>query len=123
MAVDIKVPSVGESISEGVLSRWLKKDGDAVRSGEPRFELETDKATQEVPSPADGVLSMTAKGGSRVAIGSVVGRVDPEGAPRAEGNGPPPAQKAAPAAKAAPKAAEPARAPAPTAAAQPARRE
>src|SRR5262245_15603316 len=79
MSVEIKVPSVGESITEGVLARWLKKDGDAVRSGEPLFELETDKATQEVPSPADGVLSISVKEGETVAIGSVVGSVDPQG--------------------------------------------
>src|SRR5438270_1948047 len=82
MAVEIKVPSVGESITEGILSRWLKKDGDAVRSGEPLFELETDKATQEVPSPTDGVLSIGVKEGERVAIGSVVGSVDPQGKPK-----------------------------------------
>src|SRR5436190_23083824 len=82
MAVEIKVPSVGESITEGVLSRWLKKDGDAVRSGEPLFELETDKATQEVPSPADGVLSISVKEGERVVIGSVVGSIDPQGKPK-----------------------------------------
>jgi 2-oxoglutarate dehydrogenase E2 component (dihydrolipoamide succinyltransferase) len=82
MAVEIKVPSVGESITEGVLSRWLKKDGEAVRTGEPLFELETDKATQEVPSPADGVLSIAVKEGEPVAIGSVVGRVDPQGKPK-----------------------------------------
>src|SRR5262249_23210619 len=82
MAVEVKVPSVGESITEGVLSRWLKKDGDAVRSGEPLFELETDKATQEVPSPADGVLSIAVKEGEQVAIGSVVGSVDPAGRPK-----------------------------------------
>jgi len=79
MSVEIKVPSVGESITEGVLSRWLKQDGDAVRSGEPLFELETDKATQEVPSPADGVLSISVKEGEPVAIGSVVGSVEPQG--------------------------------------------
>src|SRR5436190_308450 len=82
MAVEIKVPSVGESITEGIMSRWLKKDGDAVRSGEPLFELETDKATQEVPAPADGVLSIGVKEGERVAIGSVVGSVDPQGKPK-----------------------------------------
>ncbi|MBI1914337.1 MAG: 2-oxoglutarate dehydrogenase complex dihydrolipoyllysine-residue succinyltransferase [Planctomycetes bacterium] len=82
MAVEIKVPSVGESITEGILSRWLKKDGDAVRSGEPLFELETDKATQEVPSPADGVLSIGVKEGERVAIGSVIGGIDPQAKPK-----------------------------------------
>ncbi len=90
MAVEIKVPSVGESIVEGVLARWLKKDGDAVRAGEPIFELETDKATQEVPSPADGVLSTAVAEGARVEIGSVVGHVDPKGKarPRQPDNGP-----------------------------------
>src|SRR5215475_2958599 len=82
MAVEIKVPSVGESITEGILSRWLKKDGDTVRSGEPLFELETDKAMQEVPSPADGVLSIGVKEGESVAIGSIVGSVDPQGKPK-----------------------------------------
>ena len=48
MAVEIKVPSVGEAITEGVLARWLKADGDAVREGEPLYELETDKASTEV---------------------------------------------------------------------------
>jgi 2-oxoglutarate dehydrogenase E2 component (dihydrolipoamide succinyltransferase) len=83
MAVEIKVPSVGESITEGILSRWLKKDGDAVRSGDALFELETEKATTEVPSPVDGVLSISTKEGSTVAIGSVVGHVDPQGKPKA----------------------------------------
>ena len=57
MAVDIKVPSVGESITEGIVSRWLKADGDAVQANEPVFELETDKATTEVVAPAAGVLT------------------------------------------------------------------
>jgi 2-oxoglutarate dehydrogenase E2 component (dihydrolipoamide succinyltransferase) len=90
MAVEIKVPSIAESITEGILSRWLKKDGEAVRAGEPLFELETDKATQDIPSPADGVLAIAVPEGTRVDIGSVVGRVDPKGKarPRQEGNGP-----------------------------------
>jgi 2-oxoglutarate dehydrogenase E2 component (dihydrolipoamide succinyltransferase) len=79
MAVDIKVPTVGESITEGTVSRWLKKDGDAVREGEPVLELETEKATGEIPAPASGTLRITAKEGSTVAIGAVVGRVE-EGA-------------------------------------------
>src|SRR5262245_49784021 len=73
---DIKVPSVGESITEGVLSRWLKKDGDYVKSGEPIFELETEKVTQDVPAPADGALKIGVKEGTTIAIGSVVGKID-----------------------------------------------
>src|SRR5688572_5089558 len=79
MAVDIKVPSVGESITEGTLARWFKKDGDAVRADEPVFELETEKATTEVAAPAAGTLRITAKEGQTVAVGAVVGRVE-EGA-------------------------------------------
>ena len=54
MPVELVVPSVGESITEGTLARWLKKDGATVRIDEPLFELETEKATSEVPAPADG---------------------------------------------------------------------
>ncbi|MFM7592967.1 MAG: 2-oxoglutarate dehydrogenase complex dihydrolipoyllysine-residue succinyltransferase, partial [Isosphaeraceae bacterium] len=73
---DIKVPSVGESVTEGVLSRWIKKSGDYVKAGEGLFELETDKATQEVRAPASGVLLASIKEGTTVAIGSVVGSID-----------------------------------------------
>src|SRR5258707_9089092 len=73
---EIKVPPVGESISEGVLARWLKTDGDSVRAGDPVFELETDKATQEVPAPEDGVLRISVAAGTKVSIGAVVGRIE-----------------------------------------------
>jgi 2-oxoglutarate dehydrogenase E2 component (dihydrolipoamide succinyltransferase) len=76
VAVEIKVPSVGESITEGVLSRWLKKDGDIVRADEPVFELETEKATSEVAAPASGKLKTTVPEGQTVAIGAVVGQID-----------------------------------------------
>lgn len=74
--VEIKVPSVGESVSEGVLSRWIKKTGDLVKSGDPLFELETDKASNEVPSLVAGVLTTTVAEGSTVAIGAIVGSID-----------------------------------------------
>src|SRR5690348_97473 len=111
MPVPIKVPPVGESIPEGILARWLKKDGDRVRVDEPLFELETDKATGEVPSPANGTLHISVHEGEKVAIGAVVGEVA-EGA-AAERPGP---QPAAPNAQ--PKA--PARAEQPRAAPRPA---
>src|SRR5215218_9713888 len=79
MPVEIKVPSVGESVTEGILSRWLKKDGDAVRADEPVVELETDKATQEVVAPAAGRLRVAVQEGATVQVGSVIGRVE-EGA-------------------------------------------
>src|SRR5262249_23891367 len=79
MPVEIKVPSVGESVNEGILSRWLKKDGDAVRADEPVVEMETDKATQEVVAPAAGRLKITVPEGTTVPVGAVIGRTE-EGA-------------------------------------------
>jgi 2-oxoglutarate dehydrogenase E2 component (dihydrolipoamide succinyltransferase) len=104
MAVDIKVPSVGEAITEGVISKWFKADGAAVRANEPVYELETDKATTEVVAPAAGVLSITAKEGQKVEVGSVVGRIEEGAVPAAKPKEPaPPAApvKPAPAPKAA----------------------
>jgi len=76
MPVDIIIPQAGESINEGVLSRWLKKDGDRVKVRESILELETDKATMEVPAPADGVLRITVAEGKTVQVGSAVGRIE-----------------------------------------------
>lgn len=88
MAIEIKVPSVGESVSEGSIARWLKKDGAVVRTDEPLFELETEKASQEVPSPATGTLHIEVPEGGKVRIGAVVGRIEagavPEGKETAE---------------------------------------
>ena len=105
MAVEIKVPSVGESISEGTIARWLKKNGDAVRADEPVFELETEKATSEIPAPAAGTLHITVPEGKTVAIGSVVGRIE-EGAPAARATST--KEKREEAAKAAPEKKQPA---------------
>jgi len=74
--VEIKVPSVGESVTEGVLSRWLKKSGEAVKSGDPLFELETDKASNEVPALAAGVLTTSVAEGETVQIGAIVCSID-----------------------------------------------
>ena len=78
-AVPITVPGVGESIAEGILARWLKPDGSTVKSGEPLFELETDKASNVVPAPASGVLAIDVNEGETVQIGAAVGSVDPNG--------------------------------------------
>lgn len=78
MAVEIKVPSVGESIVEGNLARWLKKNGDFVQVDEPVFELETDKATTEIAAPASGKLEIIVPEGKTIAIGAVVGRISEE---------------------------------------------
>ena len=85
----IKVPSVGESISEGILSRWLKPDGSAIKQGDPLFELETDKASQEVNAPADGTLKIEADEGDVVEVGQTVGTIDPDGTPTAQPSAPP----------------------------------
>jgi 2-oxoglutarate dehydrogenase E2 component (dihydrolipoamide succinyltransferase) len=81
--VPITVPSVGESISEGIVSRWLKPDGSSVQAGEPLLELETDKATNVVPAPGSGVLKIGVPEGETVPIGATVGTIDPAGAPAA----------------------------------------
>jgi 2-oxoglutarate dehydrogenase E2 component (dihydrolipoamide succinyltransferase) len=79
--VSIKVPGVGESITEGILSRWLKPDGAAVKAGEPLFELETDKASNVVPAESTGVLKIVVPEGTTVPVGSTVGTIDPSAAP------------------------------------------
>jgi 2-oxoglutarate dehydrogenase E2 component (dihydrolipoamide succinyltransferase) len=76
MAVEIRVPSVGESVTEGTVSRWFKKDGDVVRAEEPLFELETEKATTEVLAPSAGKIRITVPEGQTVAIGSVIGLIE-----------------------------------------------
>ena len=98
-AVAITVPGVGESITKGILSRWLKADGSAVKAGEPLFELETDKANNVVPASASGVLKINVAEGETVDIGSTVGTIDPEGQPAAAAPAPsqPAGSKQAPA--------------------------
>jgi 2-oxoglutarate dehydrogenase E2 component (dihydrolipoamide succinyltransferase) len=104
MTVEIKVPALGESVTEATVGKWLKKPGEAVAIDEPLVELETDKVSVEVPAPAAGVLSdILVQEGATVAVGSVLGRI-------AEGAG----------AAAAPSQAKPA-APQPVSAAAPAR--
>ncbi|MHB1423860.1 MAG: 2-oxoglutarate dehydrogenase complex dihydrolipoyllysine-residue succinyltransferase [Gemmataceae bacterium] len=80
MAVEIKVPAVGESITEGTIARWLKANGATVKANEPVCELETDKATTEVMAPVGGRLAITTTAGQKVAIGAVIGQIE-EGAP------------------------------------------
>lgn len=80
MTTDIKVPSMGESVSEATISKWFKKPGDAVKQDEAIAELETDKVTLEVNAPAAGVLaSIASPEGSTVVVGAVIGTIS-EGA-------------------------------------------
>ena len=114
MATEIRVPTLGESVSEATIGRWYKKAGDVVKADEPLVELETDKVTIEVNAPASGVLSeIVAKDGETVAPGALLGQITAGGA----GAAPAPAPvAAAPAAAPAPKAAPAAMPPAPAAA-------
>jgi 2-oxoglutarate dehydrogenase E2 component (dihydrolipoamide succinyltransferase) len=76
MAIEIRVPALGESISEATVGKWFKKPGEPVRADEPLVELETDKVTLEVNAPGAGVLSeITAETGDTVAIGALLGQV------------------------------------------------
>ena len=96
---EIRVPTLGESVSEATIGRWFKKPGDTVAVDEPLVELETDKVTIEVPAPAAGVLSdVAAKDGDTVAVGALLGQIkDGAGAaPAPKTAAPPPEQKPAP---------------------------
>lgn len=83
----IRVPSVGESITTGVLGSWKKKNGDSVSSGEALFEIETDKVTSEVFAEADGTIEILVPEGTEVKVGQTVGNLHP---------GKPPARKTTP---------------------------
>ena len=76
MRVEIKIPEVGESITEGVLTAWLRQDGEAVEHQEELFELETDKITMAVPAEAAGLLSVDVPEGEVVQVGQVVGSIE-----------------------------------------------
>src|SRR5258706_4599013 len=95
---EIRVPTLGESVTEATIGRWFKKAGDAVAVDEPLVELETDKVTIEVPAPSAGTLGeIVAKDGTTVAVGALLGQIN-EGAAGAK----PPATPAKPTASAAP---------------------
>ena len=74
--IEIKVPSVGESVTEALLAQWFKQDGDAVRKDEALFVLETDKVTLEVTAEAAGRLHIVVPAGTTVKVGAVVGAID-----------------------------------------------
>src|SRR5439155_9541295 len=76
MATDVRIPALGESVNEGVIVRWLKDDGALVRADEPLLELETEKATLEIPAQATGRLHIGQPVGARVEVGAVVGRIE-----------------------------------------------
>jgi 2-oxoglutarate dehydrogenase E2 component (dihydrolipoamide succinyltransferase) len=110
---EIRVPTLGESVTEATIGRWFKKAGDPVAVDEPLVELETDKVTIEVPAPSAGTLGeIAAKDGETVSVGALLGQINdgaggavakPAAAPAKAAAPPPPAPAAAPA-QAAPKA-------------------
>ena len=79
MKVDIKVPTVGESITEATIGEWTKKSGEFVKRDEVILLLETDKASVEVVAPNDGVFTTSAKAGEVVKIGATIASIDTEG--------------------------------------------
>ncbi len=76
MNTDVSIPDVGESVTQGILSAWLKKEGERVSEGEDLFELETDKASLAIPAPASGTLRIQVQEGSEVSIGQIVGTLE-----------------------------------------------
>jgi len=92
MTVELRIPQLGESVTEGTIARWLKQTGDMVEAEEPVLELETDKATMEIPAGASGQLSIVEPQGAVVHVGTVVARIT-EGAVRATRTPPPDASR------------------------------
>src|SRR5205814_9161814 len=95
MTVDVHIPSLGESVSEGVIVRWARQDGDSVRADEVLLELETDKASMEIPAPQSGVLHILKPQGEKVGVGDLVARIDGDGAARGTAAAPAPRPVAA----------------------------
>src|SRR5271165_1362946 len=97
MAIEIRVPTLGESITEATVGKWFKKAGETVRADEPLVELETDKVTLEVNAPGAGVLSeIAADTGQTVSIGALLGQLSGAAAAPATASAPVGAPKASP---------------------------
>ncbi len=119
MAIEIRVPALGESVTEAAIGQWFKKPGEAVSADEPLVELETDKVTIEVPAPASGKLTeIAAKSGETVEVGALLGRME-EGPASAPGTQEGKAEREAVTAQETEPAAEPSQAKAAPAAAPP----
>src|SRR6187402_3802716 len=92
MPTEVKIPTLGESIASGLISKWHKSDGEAVKAGDVLLTLETDKVAQEIAADASGVLRHKAKEGDDVAVGALVAVIEeggaapsqPQGATKAE---------------------------------------
>src|SRR5712692_2305392 len=120
MAFEVRIPTLGESVTEGVIVRWAKQDGEAVKPDDVLLELETDKASMELPAERAGVLRIVKPAGEKVVVGELVARIEEDGGARAAAPAAPKPPLAAPEpASAAPKpppaAPEPAPKPSPAA--------
>ena len=91
MSSNVEIPALGESITEALIVRWHKREGDHVAVDEPICELETDKATVDLPAPAAGALHPTKQAGETVQVGEVIARIDETAAPSAASETSPPA--------------------------------
>src|SRR5438105_6604788 len=109
-AIDVVMPQMGVSVSEGTVTKWLKQEGESIEADEPLLEISTDKVDTEVPSPASGVVSeILVQEGETVEVGTVLARIGgapAEPAPR-EAGAPPPAARPPPQAPPPPLPAEP----------------
>src|SRR5262245_18422222 len=87
MAFEVRIPTLGESVTEGVIARWAKQDGERVERDEILLELETDKASMEIAAEQAGVRRIVKEAGATVTVGEVVGRLE-DGAGAAAGAAP-----------------------------------
>jgi pyruvate dehydrogenase E2 component (dihydrolipoamide acetyltransferase) len=102
MPTEVKMPQMGESIYEGTVTKWLKKEGEAIKKDEPLYELSTDKVDTEIPSPVSGTISkIVVQAGQKVPIHTVVAMVDEGGSGSSAPSAPAKAEKPAPAGPAA----------------------
>src|SRR5690349_7690742 len=96
MATEVKLPRLGQGMESGTIVRWLKSEGEAVEKGEPLFELDTDKVTQEVEAEAAGVLLKIAVAEGEVPVGQTVAFIGSEGEDVPEVGAAAPAEEAKP---------------------------
>src|SRR5438045_3960479 len=96
MTFEVRIPTLGESVTEGVIVRWAKQDGEAVKPDDVLLELETDKASMELPAERAGVLRIVKPAGEKVVVGELVARIEEDGGARAAAPAAPKAPPAAP---------------------------
>tara|TARA_B100000678_G_scaffold235707_1_gene205150 strand:+ start:9480 stop:9710 length:231 start_codon:yes stop_codon:yes gene_type:complete len=76
MSTEIRIPKLGISMDEAILTEWMAKDGDSVTEGSPLYAIETDKSVQDVDAPASGTLSIIGETGETYEVGALIGRID-----------------------------------------------